>query len=204
MLLLTITNNWFFKLVTFIRGFIHFPLCNVSIITVLVYLKHRNIFRPGSQNNTYWLFCDVKTIECLKRRLGLCGKADWVVKFFQKNFECPLSRAPSLEDFKTWGPKLGLGDPKTTLTLRILVSLLGFWVSKLILLTNSNRWMACFCYCSDNNKTSPFPLLRGWIYYLVNTCGISVLNNSISCLEIDVIFLTSLWSAWKNLSGQTT
>ena len=45
--------------------------------------------------------------------------------------------------------------------------------------------------CSGHIKSSSFHLEKGKIYYLADTFDIAVVNNSISILYIDVIFLSS-------------
>ena len=79
--------------------------------------------------------------------------------------------------------------PETALTLRILVSLLGFWASK-VKFVDKFKLMEdpFFLLQSGNIKSIPYHFVRGWIYYLADTCGIAVMHNSISCLYLDVLF----------------
>ena len=34
----------------------------------------------------------------------------------------------------------------------------------------------------------PYHFVRGWIYYLADTCEIAVMHNTISCFMLDVLF----------------
>ena len=65
--------------------------------------------------------------------------------------------------------------------------------------------MTYSCYFVGHIKSSPFQLVRRCIYYLANTCEIAVMNNSLSCLQMVVIFQFSKY--WpdkiKKMSGQT-
>ena len=72
---------------------------------------------------------------------------------------------------------------KPALTLGILVSLLGFWVSWVEFVNKFKLTEDMFFCCQSGNITSsPYHFVRGWIYYLADTCGIAVMHNSISCL----------------------
>ena len=84
-----------------------------------------------------------------------------------------------------------MAKTKPALTLGIVVSLLGFYVFKFNLLTNSNWWKTSCCYCYGHIESIIFLVVRGWIEYLVVTCVISVMYNSVSCLYNDAIFLSS-------------
>ena len=72
--------------------------------------------------------------------------------------------------------------PKPAITVGILLSLLGFWASKVEFVKKFKIMEHMFALSIWQYQIHPFHFVRGWIYYLADTFEIAVVHSSISCL----------------------
>ena len=72
------------------------------------------------------------------------------------------------------------------LTVGIVVSLLGFWASEVELVDKFKLMEDMFWLSICQYQIQPDHFVRGQIYYLAETYDIAVMQDSISCLYVDV------------------